>query len=574
MFCSQCGSELQADARFCAKCGAAVAGGAPETAGETGHTVAREPAPPAVAPVAAAEPVTVTPPRAAGKPWLLYGLAAVVVLALGGGGVIWSIMRPRANLTPPPSPNSPSVETATETETRIAVKIKEKAGRARSRARQATCNSNIRQMAVAIQMYAQDNGGQYPGIDGSSWVSKIAPYLGGSVTMFGCPSSDTTEHDAVNYALAGILIRENGAGVKESQVISPSEVGALCDATPAAVYPSGRLIGGGGSQPMESIGAKIAIRHGRNPGAIVGFCDGHSKFFESDCLERDTTDGVVRALYGASPLELIDNPVGCIGPCKKILGTGVITIGGEYNTRPLLMAAAKIYGNYYTRGFLGFNNTIDRPPAKWAWGRTSGAERPAKRAIARDALIFIVARSSKIPDLPALVNSTYVVDTGFLRGCFSRGYRSNEIQVYHMPESYSQTDRYARSIAGITTYGSDSIVVDNDAEMMEKVSNDPYGIGYCSSLYADPDRVVILGFAGKGKGGRDAIWPRADEKQRWVVPATAAESDWPFKRSIDVDCSNDALGKSIQAALRGGDLYRNLTTGPLFMAGGYWPGDY
>ncbi|MHB9026811.1 MAG: type II secretion system protein, partial [Armatimonadota bacterium] len=35
--------------------------------------------------------------------------------------------------------------------------------KAREKARQATCNSNVRQLATAVQMYVQDNNSRFPG---------------------------------------------------------------------------------------------------------------------------------------------------------------------------------------------------------------------------------------------------------------------------------------------------------------------------------------------------------------------------------------------------------------------------
>jgi len=437
------------------------------------------------------------------------------------------------------------------------------------RQRRATCNSNVRQLSVAIQMYVQDNNNQYPGIDGSSWVSKISSYLGGSSAMFQCPSDTVRDSGSVSYAYAGFLIRQDGTGIKESAVISPSEVGCVADASPSELYPNGRLIGGGGQQPIEQVGALIDPRHSK--GAIVGFCDGHAKYYQGIINTMDEGSGAVRALYHASPLGLVDNPLACVGADAGITGSGKLTVGGEYVTRPLLLAAAQMYGAYSTPGFNGQNSTAGRPSRNRVWGAVSGAKGPSSPAIAYDALLFIVAKGSRIPSLPSLSNQTYAVDIGFLHQAFTQGYVANSVQVYHMNTAASATDAYARSIAKVTRYGKGAIQVKNDLEMVEKVANDPYGIGYCSSAFADPDRVTILAPV---IAGATYVWPRSSKKFRWVMP-TRQESTWPWKRSINVVTSKkpSALESSITSALRGGELSENLATGPLF-TWGYWPGDY
>jgi len=437
---------------------------------------------------------------------------------------------------------------------------------------QSQCMSNAKQLALAIQMYSQDNGLRYPGIDGSGWVPKIAPYLGNSTEMFHCPF-DTTGKGMVSYAMSGLMIREDGTGVKESQIISPSEVGVLCDAAPSQAYPTGRVIGGGAQRAMKDIAAEPVLR--QSNGLTVGFADGHVKYYQGAINKADESNGAVRALYHAAPLGLIDNPVAGIGPGAGISGSGKIIIGGEYVARPFLTAAATMYaGGYDSKGFNGQHDMKGRPATGWAWGTVSGAGGPVSPAIAYDALVFIVARRCLIPAMPSMTNSTYLMDTATVRSLFATGHTTNAVQVYHMPTVYSATDAYARKILELPGYGKGAIQVANDAEMVAKVANDPYAIGYCSSAYADPDRVIILGFKRLGTDSGDAIWPRSSPPFRWIIP-TRSESTWPWKRSINVTTANKPgiPEVAITRALHGGGLYHNLTPGPLF-TWGYWVGDY
>jgi len=109
----------------------------------------------------------------------------------------------------------------------------------REKSRQATCNSNLRQIALAIQMYAQDNHDTYPAAD--KWVDSLAPYLGSSRAMFTCPT-DNQGH--VSY-----LYNPELSGLKGSQIASPS----------------------------ETLAVWCTMNHSN--GMILGFCDGHCKYY-------------------------------------------------------------------------------------------------------------------------------------------------------------------------------------------------------------------------------------------------------------------------------------------------------
>jgi len=449
--------------------------------------------------------------------------------------------------------------------------------KAREKARQATCNSNIRQLSLAIQMYVQDNNNLYPGLDGASWVNKIAPYVGASQKMFNCPS-DNAGDDKVSYALSGLLVAADGKGVKDSAVISPSEVGAIVDASPSETYPTGRVVGGGAGMDVAQVGASVEPRHSK--GAIVGFCDGHAKYFSGLMNAKDEGNGAMRALYHVAAFGLIDNPNAMIGANALVTGaTGTVTIGGEYCTQPFLLAAARAYNDYYTAGFKGYGYTVGRPAAAtgtYVWGYTSSYTGGASSsAIAYDALGFIVAKGSKIPGLPAMSNGTYTVGTSFIADLFAIGYGKDTVQLYKLPSTFSTND-YAQDVLGTPGWGTDPVEVTNDAEMVDKVSTDPMGLGFCSSAFADPDRVTILGIAGAGTTGNDAIWPRASTKFRWVMPdrSDAVNCTWPWVRSLNLELSGTpaTCASVVAAALQNGDFQNNgIKLGPL-VTFGYWPG--
>jgi len=153
----------------------------------------------------------------------------------------------------------------------------------RSKARQAVCTSNQRQLALAVQMYAQDNGGQYPG---TGWVKQITPYLGSSKLMFVCPEEGPDVPDIVSYGYSSALVLPNGQGVKEKDLQSPAKVGALCDASPSAFYPDGGLIG-----------KNVTPRNRHEHGIIASFCDGHAKFYAEGFVDGDASNEVYRGFY-------------------------------------------------------------------------------------------------------------------------------------------------------------------------------------------------------------------------------------------------------------------------------------
>ena len=98
--------------------------------------------------------------------------------------------------------------------------------KAREKARQTTCLSQIRQIAIAAQMYDQDNNARYPGIGGqSNWDQALGNYLGNNAAMFTCPSDSSSDSNVNSYGYSGMMVTASGAGVNESVITAPTEVG-------------------------------------------------------------------------------------------------------------------------------------------------------------------------------------------------------------------------------------------------------------------------------------------------------------------------------------------------------------
>lgn len=447
--------------------------------------------------------------------------------------------------------------------------------KAREQARKITCTSNVKQLATAFVMYAQDNNQQFPGTDGGvTWVSRVAPYVGGSQQMFACPSDTSKDTGGVSYGISGLMLRKDGSGVKDAAVTSSSEVGVVADATPTETYPNGRVLLGGALEQSSVNGCEPAMRHSK--GCVVGFADGHAKYYASNngWNAKDISNGAVRALISVAPLGLMDNPVGGManttGTAPAVALSGTVTVGGEYAAAPFLMAAALIGGNYYTKGFLGQGYTTGRPATDYTWGTVSGSGGPATTGIAFDALLVVVAKGSKIPGLPNLSNNAYITSgTGFASYQFAVGYAANSVQVYAVPKAYSGTSQYGLALMGLTNYGPDTSFQNTDKEVADAIANDPYGIGFIGSELFDPDRLVQV------TPVATAIFPSASSKSRWAM--TAYDSTRPvglWYRSIDVTGvgpDGTALANALKSS--SGDLGSSIQAGPL-TKWGYYPGNY
>ena len=408
----------------------------------------------------------------------------------------------------------------------------------REGARKITCPSNVRQIATAYVLYAQENNQQFPGIDGSSWVSKVAPFVGGSRAMFICPSDISKPNKKVSYACSGMMLNPDGTGVKAAQILSSSEVGVVVDAEPSTVYPDGKVIGGCALHASSLI-AQPALRHSR--GCVVGFADGHAKYYGSNrgWNNSDISNGAVRALYSVSPLEFIDNPVGML---PDFTPTGVnpakLVIGGDYALRPLLKAAAtawsvKAKAPFSSSGWAG-QYTSAKPGANYAWGVGDGMP-PARGnyvAVGSDAVLVVVAKGSKIPAIGTLTNNCYIHTAAEINALFAAGYAAGSVQVYAL-DGNSGTRAFLLGKlgnTGKTPFGKDTTFYATDREVADAVANDPYGIGFISSMFFDPDRLSEVAL--QTPDGKLHCFPTADAKNRW----DRAYLDWshPFIRKLYV----------------------------------------
>ena len=178
--------------------------------------------------------------------------------------------------------------------------------KAREKARTASCQSNLKQLALAVLMYSQDYdelwplgyraaaSGEWDNVLGrtcgrwAAWWTSIFPYVK-NAQVYSCPSN----RGAVDYSYnPWVMYRGYGPPLvsAQAQVTHPSETILLYDAW-AATRPCGYPLGTVASGPNcraracgRYNGRAYAPRH--NDGGVVAFCDGHVKWLRDGTWNR------------------------------------------------------------------------------------------------------------------------------------------------------------------------------------------------------------------------------------------------------------------------------------------------
>ncbi|HOX56093.1 MAG TPA: DUF4190 domain-containing protein [Candidatus Paceibacterota bacterium] len=136
--------------------------------------------------------------------------------------------------------------------------------KARATANSHHCISNVRQLNLALLMYATDHHDQFPA--GTNWCDALIPYLGGMTNAFICPKGAPNQrcHYALNAQLAGRELTDSEA--RRSQTVLVFE----CD--------GGWNVSGG----HELLPAKP--RHA--DAYVLGFADGHAEMGQPARIEQ------------------------------------------------------------------------------------------------------------------------------------------------------------------------------------------------------------------------------------------------------------------------------------------------
>jgi prepilin-type N-terminal cleavage/methylation domain-containing protein/prepilin-type processing-associated H-X9-DG protein len=189
--------------------------------------------------------------------------------------------------------------------------------KAREKARSTVCLSNMKQLALAVEMYLSD-WEAYPlhshkelGNPGWRWMRMLQPYVG-NAQVHQCPSAprraanltSSTQSLGYNYQYLGNGRNPSGLGpallASDAQIERPAETIAIADSGGLAAYlgtpdegKSGYAIDppvpnplfgvyyGGSASPGDR--ATVAGRH--SLGSNFAFCDGHAKWLPREVVD-------------------------------------------------------------------------------------------------------------------------------------------------------------------------------------------------------------------------------------------------------------------------------------------------
>lgn len=155
--------------------------------------------------------------------------------------------------------------------------------RARENARKATCQSNLKQYALAYMMYAQDYDetvpySQFEQPYGKYWYQVIDPYMKNTGVQY-CPSEpkQLPGYGRCQNHLPYRTIYHDPLTL--GQINRPSEVIMLCDSYPTADWNTMYTY-----CPICSPSLTHSISNRHSEGANVSFHDGHVKWMKWDAL--------------------------------------------------------------------------------------------------------------------------------------------------------------------------------------------------------------------------------------------------------------------------------------------------
>jgi prepilin-type N-terminal cleavage/methylation domain-containing protein/prepilin-type processing-associated H-X9-DG protein len=165
--------------------------------------------------------------------------------------------------------------------------------KARGKARQAACNSNMRQLAIAIISYAADYDGQTcywditptaPGEDHPTWDMAIMPYMKNSQILICTENRYNHEDNNLNQGTVpkrGYALPRYVSGINQDDPPNPVETVLLCE---KGAYKVGTKSDAASEHPEQAGKSQYfpdncPFRH--NGGNNFAFLDGHAKWQNS-----------------------------------------------------------------------------------------------------------------------------------------------------------------------------------------------------------------------------------------------------------------------------------------------------
>lgn len=167
--------------------------------------------------------------------------------------------------------------------------------RARAKARQTSCLSNVKQISLALMMYAQDNDETYPVVShtgGYDWWNGLQPYVKNS-QIFRCPAYRAKDTDPkTDYLLNGLFA--HGCAMANIQQPASQICIAIrdpnCTETGYHPWPDDHTSWDDLTKYSEFVNNIAKTIH--NDGSNYGFADGHAKWYKWEATTQPPLPGM------------------------------------------------------------------------------------------------------------------------------------------------------------------------------------------------------------------------------------------------------------------------------------------
>jgi prepilin-type processing-associated H-X9-DG protein len=157
--------------------------------------------------------------------------------------------------------------------------------RARENARRASCQSNLKEISLAIFMYAQDHEEKYPPAFGTGnpagWADAILPYSKDEL-LFTCPSDEKRPSGitASNVGYSSYRYNSDLSWLSDSEIDSPWAGVLIAEGTDTDPHSNATYSGQFG---FQGILPESPTRHFQ--GANYAFMDGHVRWYPSSSMD-------------------------------------------------------------------------------------------------------------------------------------------------------------------------------------------------------------------------------------------------------------------------------------------------